>query len=326
MSMALTRRRRVHPSAVDAAAGLLLLMVTALWVAGGGITQVDTLADGVTSLGRLAGLLASGLLLLQVVLMARVPMLERTVGQDGLVRLHHDVGTGSFSLMAAHVVLIVAGCSRGQTGDVRDTIVEIVTDMPGMLLAVAGTVAVIMVGVTSARRARARMRYESWHLLHLYAYLGCLLALPHQLWTGADFLASPVAAIFWWGLWAAAVLAVLGFRVALPLYRSRRHRLTVSSVRPRGHGVTTVGVTGRDLERLGALPGQFFTWRFLDGPGWTRGHPYSLSAAPDGDSLEITVAAVGDGSARLADLTRVLECWSRGPTGGCTRGCAGPAR
>ena len=61
----------------------------------------------------------------------------------------------------------------------------------------AGTVCLVMVVVTSVRAARSRLRYESWHLLHLYAYLGVGLALPHQLWTGQEFLASPAATVFW---------------------------------------------------------------------------------------------------------------------------------
>jgi hypothetical protein len=36
----------------------------------------------------------------------------------------------------------------------------------------AGMVALCMVVVTSFRASRAALRYESWHLLHLYAYLG----------------------------------------------------------------------------------------------------------------------------------------------------------
>ena len=45
----------------------------------------------------------------------------------------------------------------------------------------------------AVRAARARLRYASWHLIHLYAYLGVGLALPHQLWTGQDFLSSTAA-------------------------------------------------------------------------------------------------------------------------------------
>ena len=61
-----------------------------------------------------------------------------------------------------------------------------------MLLATAGTALLVMVVVTSVRAARRRLRYESWHLLHLYAYLGVGLALPHQLWTGTDFVVLAV--------------------------------------------------------------------------------------------------------------------------------------
>ena len=86
-----------------------------------------------------------------------------------------------------------------------------------MLLAVAGSLCLVMVVVTSIRAARSRLRYESWHLLHLYAYLGAGLALPHQLWTGQEFLRSTASTVFWWGLWIAAVVSVLVWRVALPL-------------------------------------------------------------------------------------------------------------
>ena len=166
-----------------------------------------------------------------------------------------------------------------------------------------------MVVVTSIKLARRRLRYESWHLLHLYAYLGVGLALPHQLWTGQQFLGSPGRTVFWWTAWAVAAGAILVWRVGLPAYRTLRHDLRVTSVVREADGVVSVYVTGRDLHALEVEAGQFFTWRFLAGPGWSRAHPYSLSAAPDGRSLRITVKDLGDGSrdvARLRPGTRVL--------------------
>jgi len=102
---------------------------------------------------------------------------------------------------------------------------------------------------------------------------------------------------------------VLIWRVGQPLWRSLRHQLVVDQVRAENDRVTTVVMRGRMLDRLPVQAGQFFQWRFLDGPGFTRAHPYSLSAAPDGRTLRITAAHLGDGSARLATLrpgTRVL--------------------
>jgi predicted ferric reductase len=296
---------------VIATAGLWLslALISFWWAAGGGVQDLAGWESGLNATGRLTGLLASDLLLVQVLLMARVPVLEQAFGQDRLARQHRVVGFTSFNLMLAHIVLITWGYAAGQLSRTPATLWELTTQYPGMLLAVAGTVCLVMVVVTSIRAARARLRYESWHLLHLYAYLGVGLALPHQLWTGQEFLAAPVVTVFWWTLWAAAAGAVLLWRIALPLWRSARHRVRVTSIVPEGDGTVSVHLTGRDLQRLPAEAGQFFGWRFLTGPGWTRVHPYSLSAAPDGRSLRITVKELGDGSALVRTLrpgTRVL--------------------
>ena len=294
---------------------LTILAVVALWVSQGGLQDLATVGGALSGIGRLTGLVASALLLIQVLLMARIPLVERSYGQDELARRHRLVGLWSFTLMWVHVVLIWFGYAADGSRGLWGTLVDFVLDYPGMLLALAGTAALTMVVVTSFRRSRARLRYESWHLLHLYAYLGVGLALPHQLWTGHDFIGNRPAIVFWWSLWGAAVIATLGSRVALPLYRSARHRLVVSQVRAEAPGVTSVVLTGRDLDRLPVGAGQFFQWRFVDAPGATRAHPYSLSAAPDGRTLRITAAHLGDGSAQLADLRPGCRVMIEGPYG-----------
>jgi ferredoxin-NADP reductase len=75
---------------------------------------------------------------------------------------------------------------------------------------------------------------------------------------------------------------------------------------------------GRNLHRLPVRAGQFFSWRFLDGPGWTRANPYSLSAAPDGTRLRITVQDLGDGSGRLGGLRPGTRALIEGPYGRLT--------
>jgi predicted ferric reductase len=292
-----------------------MLVVVALWVVGGGIHDLAQTGTGLTSIGRLTGLVASDLLLIQVLLMARIPLLERTYGQDELARRHRWVGFTSFNLMLVHVVTITLGYAATSPKGLWPTIADLVVNYPGMLLAVAGTVALVVVTITSIRLARARLRYESWHLLHLYAYLGVGLALPHQLWTGKEFLTSTVATLFWWTLWAAAAASVLIWRVGQPLWRSLRHQLVVEQVRAENDRVTTVVMRGRMLHRLPVRAGQFLQWRFLDGRGFMRAHPYSLSAAPDGRTLRITAAHLGDGSARLASLRPGTKVLFEGPYG-----------
>ena len=315
-------RRARFDAAVRLGAGaalwLSLLAVAYWWAAGGGVQDLAGWRDGLTSLGRLTGLAASDLLLAQVLLMARVPVLKRAFGQDELVRLHRLVGFTSFNLMVAHIVLITWGYAAGELGRTPATFWDLVTGYPGMLLALAGTACLVMTVVTSVRAARARLRYESWHLLHLYAYLGVGLALPHQLWTGQEFLASAAATVYWWSLWALAAGAVLVWRVGLPVWRNARHRLRVAAVVPEAAGVASVHITGPRLDRLPAQAGQFLTWRFLGGQGWTRGNPYSLSAAPDGRALRITVKELGDNSAQVPRLRPGTPVLFEGPFGRLT--------
>ncbi|WP_036922675.1 ferredoxin reductase family protein [Propionicicella superfundia] len=314
------RAPRWWRDAVGAVTWLTMLVVVALWISGGGIQAMGTPAGALTSLGRLTGLVAADLLLVQVLLMARIPVVERVYGQDDLARRHRLVGFASFHLMLAHLVLVVIGYALTFRTDVFGEFWGLVVDAPGMLLALAGTLLLVMVVVLSVRAARRRLRYESWHLLHLYAYLGVGLAIPHQLWTGQDFLADPIATVYWWTLWAAAAGCLLVFRVGLPVYRSLVHDLRVSAVVHESPDVVSVWMQGRRLDRLPVAAGQFLTWRFLSGPGWTRGHPYSLSAAPTGDTLRITVKDLGDGSRALAAVkpgTRVLV---EGPYGRLTAG------
>ncbi len=312
-------RQPLQADLVLMAVGFSVVVVVALWIAGRGLQDLAAgTGMGLISLGRLTGLVASDLLLVQVLAMARIPWAEQTFGQDRLARWHRVLGFTSFTLMLAHIVLVTIGYSVSGILGVVPQLWDLVGSYPGMLLATAGTAALVMVVVTSVRMARRRLRYESWHLLHLYAYLGVGLALPHQLWTGTDFVSSPFARTYWWTLYAIALAAVLVYRLGVPVYRTVRHRVVVSHVVEEAPGVVSLHLTGRALHRLPVRAGQFFVWRFLDGPGWSRGHPYSLSAPPHPSLLRITVKDLGDGSRRLAEVRPGTRVLLEGPYGALT--------
>ena len=316
-------RTRATPRWWRDAAGVLTwgsaLVVVALWLSGRGVQLLaERPADQLTSAGRITGLVAADLLLVQVLLMARVPAVERSYGQDELARRHRLVGFWSFNLMVLHIVTITVGYTLGDHSNVVRETWHLLTTYGGMLLALAGTLALTVVTVTSVRAARRSLRYESWHLLHLYAYLGVGLSVPHEIWTGADFATSPLARVYWWTAYAVAAGAVLVFRVGMPLLRTVRHGIRVTAVVRESRHVVTVRMGGRGLHRLPVRAGQFFVFRFLDGPGWSRGNPYSLSAAPRRDRLQITAKDLGDGSSRLSRLRPGTRVLIEGPYGRMT--------
>lgn len=315
------RARRRYAWMADAAgvaAASTMVALAAMWFANGAMTDLGSLGGFALAIGRLTGLIAADLLLIQVLLMARIPFVERAWGQDVLTRQHRIAGEASFFLMIAHIVLITIGYVQAGTLTLWGQIEDFVVNYPGMMLAVAGTVALFGVAATSVRVVRRRMRYESWHLLHLYAYVGVALVLPHELWTGQGFLASQAMTVFWWTLWGLAAGAIVAFRLALPLGRSLAHRLVVDRVVVEAPGVQSVIIRGRRMSRLNAQPGQYFSWRFLTGAGWMRAHPFSVSAVPGGDRVRITMRTSGDEARRLSGLRAGTRVLVEGPYGSLT--------
>jgi predicted ferric reductase len=310
--------RRWWADVAGSAALFSVVAVVALWLSNRGLQNLAGTGGVAITTARLAGLVAADLMLLQVLLMARIPWVERSYGQDTLARRHRVIGFVSFWLMITHIALITIGYAQQVNSGLLNQTWTLVTTYPGMLLATAATGLLIAVVGLSIRAARKRLRYESWHLIHLYAYLGVGLALPHQIWTGADFTGSVAARTYWWTLYCGTLAAVLVFRLGLPLWRSLYHQLRVVAVVPEAPGVVSVYMRGRHLDRLPARAGQFFLWRFLDGRGWSRANPFSLSAMPRTDLLRITAKEVGDGSARVARLRPGTRVFVEGPFGALT--------
>ncbi len=142
--------------------------------------------------------------------------------------------------------------------------------------------------------------------------------MPHQLSTGSDIAGHPVERAYWLGLYLFTATCLVWWRLLVPVGRSVWHAPYVEAVVPEAAGVWSVWIRGRQLDRIGAQAGQYFTWRFLARGMLLAGHPWSLSAAPDRHRLRITVRELGDHSSRLADLRPGTRVLIEGPYGAFT--------
>jgi ferredoxin-NADP reductase len=302
---------------------LALVLIYAGAAAVVGLWWIDTTsvvgsAGWLTNAGRVTGLLAGYACAVLIALMSRFPLLERAVGSDRLARWHALGGRYTVSLALAHTLLIILGyAASDRVGVVRQT-TTLVLSYPNMLKATAGFLLLVATGIISARAARRRLSYETWHYLHFATYLAVFLAFFHQLSNGADFVAHRPAQLAWYALYTTAAALLVWNRFLTPVRRALRHRLTVTAVRPETPDVVSVVMTGRHLDELGAEAGQFFRWRFLAPGMWWTATPYSLSAAPNPDFLRITVKAVGGHSTALAKLRPGTRVWAEGPYGAFT--------
>ncbi len=309
-------RRRVLAALVYLVVAANAAVIVWLWVRGGNLDHGDA-GDVLTSIGRITGLLSAYLALLQVLLLARLPIVERAVGFDRLTVWHRWNGHACIDLVVAHVVFTVWGYALMD----RIAVTKEISTMlgggvyPGMITATIGTFMLLAVVATSLVIVRRRLSYEWWYAVHVLAYAGIALSWFHEIPTGNELVLHDVADDYWRALFAATLALLVVFRLVVPLAQLARHHLRVADVVEEAPGVVSLRIVGRRLDALQAEAGQFFLWRFLDRRRIWSAHPFSLSAAPDGRSLRITVKALGDHTARLRDVRPGTRVLAEGPFG-----------
>ncbi len=310
-------RRRTAAAGIGLLVGGNAVALVWLWWHGGNVRGVHTTGDLFTSIGRITGLESAYLALVQVVLLARIPALERVVGFDRLTRWHRWNGHACIDLVVLHVLFTVWGYALLDKYSVGKELSTMLGGgiYPGMITATVGTGLLLGVIATSYVIVRKRLSYEWWYAVHLLAYAGIALAWFHEIPTGNELVLDTTAADYWRSLFAATLAVLVVFRLLVPLARALLHGLRVERVVEEGPGVVSVHVTGRALDRLSAKAGQFFLWRFLDRRRAWSAHPFSLSAAPDGRSLRITVKGLGDHTARLGSVRPGTRVVVEGPLG-----------
>ena len=283
------RQRPVVVDVLAAAAGLGLGVAIGLEAIAESSGSLSAPGGVAIAFGRLTGLVAAYAMVVVVLLVARVPPLERAIGQDRLVAWHRKLGPWPLYLLVARAVLITVGYARQAHDGVLHQFGQLLWTYPGIVAATAGAILLFAAGISSYRLARRRLAYETWWSVHLYAYLALFLSFSHQLDTGASFVGHPLARFWWTALWLGTLGVVIAARIGLPVWRSLRHRVRVADTKPEGPGVVSILLRGRRLDRLPVAGGQFLQWRVLRRGLWWQAHPYSLSAAPCGDLLRITV-------------------------------------
>ena len=286
----------------------------ALWVFD---TQPGAINDSATLLiaaGRITGLIGGYLLFIQLLMMSRVSWLEEWVGARDLLRWHRWLGTSLLVFVLAHIVFIVFGYAVQSDTPVITQTWTVITTFEDMISATVATGLLVAVGLLAIRQIRKRLPYELWHLLHLAGYAVLLLGYGHQVAVGAD-LSGRFASVFWPGLGALVIAALIWGRVVEPLHLNLRHRFQIADVVEESDDAYSVYISGRHLDRLPAQAGQFMRWRFLNRDGWWQSHPFSLSAAPNAHWLRLTVTAVGTHTDRLGEIEPGTKVWAEGPFG-----------
>lgn len=266
--------------------------------------------DLVTEISVGLGFVGLSVMGLQFVLIGRFRAVAGAFGDDAVIGFHRHMGYVSFAMILAHPALLFF------TDTPMGRLLNPVTAPWRARFAVAATICLIALVVTSVWRKRLRIKYEVWQVLHGVLSIAVVgLALAHIQMVGY-YVNQPWKQALW-TLMTAAFVALLGWiRIVRPIIRLGRP-WEVAQVRPERGDAWTVKLRPIGHAGIRFQPGQF-GWIIIGrGPFATTQHPFSFSSSAEVDdgSVEMTIKAAGDFTATIAEIPVGTKAWVDGPHG-----------
>ena len=300
---------------IETFAWATVVFVTASFLIDGGLNGVNDLPSALGSFSRLTALVATDLLLIHMLLIARVPWLDRLYGHDRTTIAHKRLGKPILYLVIAHFLASLFQFAILEGKNVLDELVAMASSSFDLLLSVISLATMIIVVVTSIKIARRKMSYEAWYIVHLLSYVSVLAAIPHQFSMGSDIAGKPVQSAFWIALYFFVLGNLLWYRILYPVVSMLRHRFVVTRVVSESSDTASIYIGGRNLDQLTAKAGQFYLLRVMNAKQWWRPHPFSLSATPNEDYVRFTIGDRGDDTSLLQNLKVGTKVMLEGPYG-----------
>jgi predicted ferric reductase len=310
----IVRVRRAQ-DVIEIIAWSIVMAVLVMFLIDGGLKGITDIPTALGALSRVTSLLGSALLLIHMLLIARVPWIDQFYGHDNATQAHKKLGKPVLYFIVAHFLASLIQFSISNGKDAITTFFWFITDVQDMLLATIGLFLMIVVVVTSLNFARRKMSYEAWFFVHLTSYVSVAVAVPHMFSTGSDIAGKPVQTIIWVALYLFVYGNLIWFRVWKPIRKSFRKRLVLSHSVRESSDTTSLYLTGKHLKKVEAQPGQFYFLRILTPSQWWRPHPFSISAAPNGEYLRFTIGDRGDDTKLMQSIKPGTPIAIEGPYG-----------
>lgn len=300
---------------VEAFAWASVVAVLAMFLIDGGVKQVTDLTTGLGAMSRLTALVGTDLLLIHMLLVARVPWIDRLYGLDKSTEAHKKLGKPILYLILAHFLASLFNYAMLDQKTILAELKNLIFNVPDMLTATIALILMIVVVVSSIQIARKRLSYEAWWLIHLLSYASVFLAIPHQISTGSDIAGKPIAMFYWISLYLFVAGNIVWYRFLEPIVLSLRLGLKVETTVRESSDATSLYITGKKLDKLGYEAGQFFILRVLTKSQWWRAHPFSVSAAPNSRFVRFTIGNRGDDTSLLQNIKPGTRIILEGPYG-----------
>ncbi len=282
------------------------------WQGSSGLLVHPYDGSALIAFGRLAGLLTEFFILIELILISRISLIEKTYGFDVLNQLHRWIGYGLLGGIIFHPLMIAGGYASANGVSLTAQFFDFFLHWENVALAAIGLIVLVIVAIISLPIIRKKLKYETWHVTHLLMYVAIGLALGHQMENGD--VSRHAAFYYWFALNFSVFGGLLAYRFIAPLIRFYQHRFVVEKIVQETPNVYSVYITGRNMDHFKFDPGQYIHASFLMRGLW-QPHPFSLSKAANGAHIRISIKALGDYTKRIQDLQPGISVIIEGPFG-----------
>ena len=285
------------------------------WWHGSGTEFLHSSDGWVRGLGRLAGLLAAFSIIIDFVLIARLPFMEQAFGRAKQTIWHKYAGYTAYLLLIAHFSLLTVGYGVVDKLGLWPQFWSFATTYQDVLNSIIAFLLLTVIVGLSIYFVRKKVKYETWYYVHLLTYLAIILGFSHQMKVGVDFITQPLFREYWWGIYIALFVVVVTFRFVVPIVQSLWYGLRVDKVVVENHDTHSIYIKGRNVQKLRYQNGQFAIWWFLDFKRFWQGHPFSLTSESGNDHLRLTFKNSGDFTSELSQVKSGTPVIMDGPYG-----------
>jgi predicted ferric reductase len=252
---------------------------------------------------------------LQFGLTARFRYVTDPWGEDVIYHFHRQISLVAVGLVVTHPIILVA---------VKPELLALSNMLEAPLsahFALVSIFSVIALVVTGLWRAALKIKYETWHLIHIVlAVVAVTAGVVHMVGSGF-YLVDPWKQVLWVGLTVFWIGLLLYVRIVKPLFMLRRpYRIT--EVRKERGDTSTLVMQPEGHPGFRFRPGQFGWLTVWGSPFKITGHPFSFSssaAVADG-RVEMSIRNLGDFTSEIHKVPVGRRVYLDGPYGAFTIG------
>jgi len=267
------------------------------------------LVGTMTSLGQMAGILGLTLFSINLILSARIKVLEKFFqGLSNVYSYHKVIGQVSFGLLLLHpLFLLVSYLSVS-----FKVALKFLTPFNDISVTY-GSISLSLMIVLMALTLYVKLKYHIWKMSHKFMVLVFVFALLHSFFISSDISRDLFLRIYLLSLGFLGL--VLSFYQAfLSKWLNNNKIYTLKKV-----NTLTPQVVELELEtgnkKIKFVPGQFVFIRFLFGIISQETHPFSISSGSNSDGLQIVIKSLGDFTEKLKSLEPGIKVAIEGPYG-----------